>query len=167
MKKLTFLLTITLLTSCSPLLTVTNLNTQQPRRIKVKKINAIILKNGMVYEDNIRISTGRLTADGMMIGPAQISTIEVKKIRFGDAVAFPLEATGVVAAAGGLLVWGAALADDSAENLGSALIVGGVLLGGGVGLNRLGHAMRPKDGNSIESLNSTDYNFEHVYPPTH
>lgn len=149
-----------LLVSCSPVLEITNLHSGQPRKIKVKKINAIILNDGMVYEDNIGLSTGMLVADGIPIGWSQISTLEVKSTRFGDVVAFPLEAAGVVAAATGLLVWGAALSDDDdTEDLGSSLIVGGVLIGSGVGLNRLGHAMRPKEDRSIEELNASDYNF--------
>ena len=158
MKKLTILtLFVAFLASCSPTLTVTNLQTNQTRKIKVKKINAIILNDGQVFTDDIGISNGNLTSEYLPIGWKTISTLEVRTTTFRDVIAFPLEITGLVAAGGGALVMGSALSDE--EDMGSNLIVGGILIGAGAGLNRLGHAMRPTDKQSIKSLHAAEYNF--------
>ncbi len=166
MKRLTvFVLSLAILSSCSPTLTFTNLQTNKPRKVKVKKINAIILKEGLVFEENIDLNTGQLTANDQPIGWNQISAIEVRKRTFGDVIAFPLEVTGVAAAGLGVLVIGASLSDSNdSEDLGSSLLVGGLLIGTGAGLNRIGHSMRPSDKKSIDVLESSRYSFGNLSP---
>ncbi len=144
--------------SCSPKIQVTNLQTNKHESIKVKKINAIILQDGRVYEDDIRLINGMLISDIASIGKKQISTIEVRQTKFADVIAFPVEVFGIVAIAGGGLLAGSALNDLSRETAPS-LIVGFLMMATGLGLNRLGHAMRPLDQKSIKSLNASAYDF--------
>ncbi|WP_421871972.1 hypothetical protein [Marinoscillum sp.] len=165
-KLTTLILSLVILASCSPTLTVTNYQTNQLRKIKIRKINAIILKDGLVYEENIDWNTGQLTSAGVPIKWSQISAIEVRKRTFGDVLAFPLEMTGVAAAGLGILVLGSAIAEDNdSEDMGSSLITGGLLLGTGAGLNRVGHFLRPSDKKSIDVLESSQYSFGRLASP--
>lgn len=161
MQKLTFLMiTIITLVSCGPSLQVTNLNTHTSQKIKVRKINAIILNDGQVLTENIQLGNGSLFSNGMPVNTKEISTLEIKQTKFGEVISFPLVMIGALAAGGGGVVIGAAIGEEDPSDMGNQLIIGGLLLGTGIGINRLGHAMRPSDKKLIKSLNASEYHFE-------
>lgn len=145
-----------LLTSCSPSFTITHSQTQEPIHIKTNRINAIITVRGLVYEDRISFQDNTLYANGSKLAWETIKALEIRKTKFGDVVAFPLQMIGGAGAIIGTLAFGLSLSNDDEDTL-PLTLAGLGLAGSGALIYHLGNAMRPKEKNSIQTIITSKY----------
>jgi hypothetical protein len=141
---------------CSPSFFITHKTTNEILSIRAKKINALITVQGLVYEDGITFNDTNLYVNGAKLQWNTISMMEVKRTRFGDVMAFPLEMIGTGGAlTGAFLMGGASVVED--VDFFPIFLTGLGLSGAGVLVNRLGHSMRPREKKTIQTIVTSNY----------
>jgi len=153
MKIVSISLALIVMASCSPTLNFTHITTNESVTIKAKKINAIITRDGRVYEEDIRYQEGLFSTSYAPIPWNSIARIEYRQTRLGDAAGAPLRWLGKGTMGLGLAMIGlSSLSDQDNEPSYPLLLTGFGLTGGGLAINQLGRSMRTRDSKAIKSI---------------